>query len=371
MKIAFISTISSWGGSEELWGQSALKLKGNGHQVFASVISWIRSCDQVVNLANCGIQVETHSPHLGFARRALQNFKYGGPKHYHRLKSFDPDLIVISQGHNSGGFGWAKFAREISKPYAMIMQCNGDQWWFGEQLGAAIDSYTNAKRVFCASHNNLDLLRLQIGDPLPNAEVIWNPFSVSPDIDSPWPAESGTWRMVCPARLFPPAKGQELLLQTLALPEWRGRPIQLNFFGSGPDELALRRLAAMLDLENVEFRGFSSDLSEIWKENHLLVLPSRFEGLPIVLMDAMWCRRPAVVTDVGDSARMCIDGETGFVASSPTLGSVSNALERAWQRRNEWQQMGLAARKRAEDLIPRDPVSVFCDRLKNCVLSPQ
>jgi glycosyltransferase involved in cell wall biosynthesis len=368
MKIAFVSTMhsGSWGGSEELWSQAALKLKREGHQVFVSIVSWIRDCDQVVELAKNGIQVETHSPNLGLARSAWQNFKYGGPKYYHRLKQFDPDLIIISQGHNSGGFEWAKVAREISKPYVLIVQCNGDQWWFGEELGEAVDSYTTAQRVFCVSQRNLDLLRLQVGDPLVNAEVIWNPFSTSPDPIPVWPALSGTWRMVCPARLFPPAKGQDLLLQTLALPAWRDRPVELNLFGTGPDEMALRRMVTMLQLKNVQFCGFVSDIRDIWKQNHLLLLPSRFEGIPIVLVDSMWCARPAVVTDVGDNAKMCVDGETGFVASAPTVSSVSDAMERAWQRRHEWQEMGLAARARAEELIPTDPISAFCDRLKTC-----
>lgn len=368
MRIAFVSTMhsGSWGGSEELWSQSALKLKREGHRVFVSVISWIRDCDRIVELSNNGIQVETHWETLGLARSAWQNFKYGGPKYFHRLKQFDPDLIVISQGHNSGGFDWAKVAREISKPYALIVQCNGDQWWFGEHLNDAIESYTGAWRVFCVSRANLDLLRLQLGAPLPNAEIIWNPFSKLPDPLPAWPEEFGVWRMVCPARLFPPAKGQELLLQILALPEWQSRPVELNLFGSGPDELALRRMVRMLKLENVQFCGYASDVLEIWKRNHLLVLPSRYEGVPIVLVDSMWSARPAVVTDVGDNARMCIDGETGFVAASPTVAALSNALERAWERRHEWKELGLAARTRAEELIPRDPIALFCHQLQAC-----
>jgi glycosyltransferase involved in cell wall biosynthesis len=358
----------SWGGSEELWSQAALRLKRDGHEVFASLLSWIRDSDRVIELAKHGIQVETHNPNPGgLARSMWQKFKYGGPKYYHRLRQFDPDLIIISQGHNSGGFDWAKVAREASKPYALIVQCNGDQWWFGEQLSDAIDSYTAARRVFCVSHRNLDLLRLQLGESLSNAEVIWNPSSIPPGPVPAWPNESGVRRMACPARLFSPAKGQDLLLQTLAMPEWRGRPVELNLFGTGPDELALRRIVTMLQLKNVRFCGFVSDIRDIWKQNHLLVLPSRYEGVPIGLVDAMWCARPAVVTDVGDNAEMCVDGKTGFVASSPTLASFSHALERAWERRSEWQQIGLAARTRAEDLIPTDPISMFCQRLKACV----
>ena len=370
MRIAFVSTMNgpSWGGSEELWSQAALCLKKKGHEVFASVISWIRDSDKVVRLANSGIQVETHSPFLSRARSTWQNLQYGGPKYYHRLKAFNPDLIIISQGHNSGGFEWAKVAREISKPYALIVHCNGDQWWFGEHLVAAVESYTAAQTVFCVAQKNLDLLRFQLGgEPLQNAELVWNPFNVSPQKVPTWPADSGEWRMACPARLFPQAKGQDLLLRTLAMQQWRDRPVVVNLYGSGPDEAALRRIAEKQHINSVRFCGHVSDIQKIWEQNHLLLLPSRYEGLPIVLVDAMWCARPAVVTDVGDNARMCVDGETGFVASAPTLASFSDALERAWEKRDEWRQLGLAARRRAEDMIPVDPIPVFCDRLEACV----
>jgi glycosyltransferase involved in cell wall biosynthesis len=87
----------------------------------------------------------------------------------------------------------------------------------------------------------------------------------------------------------PAAKGQDLLLRALARPEWRERPVVLNCFGAGPDELALRRMAGMLQLNNIHFRGHVTDVRAIREQNHLLVLPSRYEGLPLVLVEAMWC----------------------------------------------------------------------------------
>ena len=78
----------------------------------------------------------------------------------------------------------------------------------------------------------------------------------------------------------------------------------------------------------------------IWKENHILVLPSRYEGLPLVLVEAMWCGRPAVVTDVGGNAELCRDRQTGFVAQSATLASVAEAMERAWEARSDLEADG-------------------------------
>ena len=98
----------------------------------------------------------------------------------------------------------------------------------------------------------------------------------------------------------------------------------------------------------------------------MLVLPSRYEGLPLVLVDAMRCGRPAVVTDVGGNAELCVDGETGFVAPSATVACFGQTLQRAWDARAGWPRLGEAARARVESLVPKDPIGLFCARLKAC-----
>lgn len=356
-----------WGGSEELWSQSALMLKREGHDVLVSVVSWMRQSERITELAGEGIEIETHPPNeVGRVRRIREKLFYGGPRAHDGLKKFKPDLVVISQGSNSGGFDWASVCRRAAIPFVIIVQCNSEHWWFGERIDEADASYTAARRVFCVSQSNLDLLRIQLGVLLTNAEVVWNPYNVSPERVPVWPGESGGWRLACVARMDPAAKGQDLLLGVLARSEWRDRHIELNLFGSGPEEAVLRRLADTLRLNNAHFRGHVSKIGAIWEQNHLLVLPSRFEGLPLALVEAMWCGRPAVVTDVGGNTELCVDGETGFVAPAPTVSAFSNALERAWEQRNEWPKLGKAARARAEALVPRDPVAMFCERLKAC-----
>ena len=83
----------------------------------------------------------------------------------------------------------------------------------------------------------------------------------------------------------------------------------------------------------------------------------------------MWCGRPAIVTDVGGNAELCVDNETGFVAPAPTVSSLADTLQRAWERREDWQRMGQAARARAESQIPRDPIALFAEKLKSCAVT--
>lgn len=356
-----------WGGSEELWSQTATRLKNAGHDIRASVEYWPQLSDKVTALAAIGIKVETHSrPRPRRLRRIWDRFSGRSDNGHAWLKGFNPNLVVLSQGYNAGGFAWAKACREAAIPYVMIVHCNSELWWFQDRLEEAVASYTAAHSVFCVSRKNLDLLRLQVGKPLPNAQIVWNPYNVSPESPLAWPDEGTRLRLACVGRMNIANKGQDLLLQTLAQPEWQARPIELNFFGTGSDEPALRRLAEMLQVKHVHFRGHVTDIRAIWEQNHLLVLPSRCEGLPLVLVEAMWCGRPSVVTDIGGNAELCVDNETGFVAAAPTVAFVASALQRAWDRREDWRRMGCAARARVEKLVPKDPIGVFCEQLKAC-----
>jgi glycosyltransferase involved in cell wall biosynthesis len=370
MRFQFVSTMndSPWGGSEELWSQAAVRLHGEGHEVRASVAHWPKLSEPITMLAKRGVRIDHHpSMHDPLGRRLRKKLLLNRSRAQMRLKRYHPDLVVISQGHNSGGFGWARLCKRAGLPFVMIVNCNCELWWFGDQLDAAVMAYEAARRIFCVCQRNLDLLRLQTGEPLLHGEIVRNPCNVQFGHGFTWPDENNGWKFACVARIDAAAKGQDLLLQMLAQPEWRDRPVEMNFYGTGPDLVALRRMAETLRLQNVNFHGHVSAVGAIWEQNHLLVLPSRYEGLPLALVEAMRCGRPAVVTDVGGNVELCVDGETGFVAPAATVASISNALQRAWEQRACWRQIGLAARGRVDQVIPEDPVYSFCQKLKALV----
>ena len=247
-----------------------------------------------------------------------------------------------------------------------IVHCNHEEWWPTDQASYEADlpaAFQAARKVFCVSRHNLELLERQIGSQLPNATVIWNPYRVSPDPPPAWRGHDGVCNLACVARLEPAAKGQDLVFQVLACSRWRERPIEIHLYGRGACELSLRQLAEQLRLKSIHFHGHVEDVRRVWEDNHVLILPSRDQGLPLALVEAMWCGRPAVVTDVGGNAELCVDEETGFVAPAPTAALLAQAMERAWNRRGDWEQMGLAARARAERIVPKDPVGDFCRQL--------
>jgi glycosyltransferase involved in cell wall biosynthesis len=371
--IAFISTMAGypWGGSEELWSRAALRLSMSGYRVSASVTYWPEPAPQVKALAKQEIEVFVRQPPIASLplriwRKVMRSFREDR-EDFNWLRRQRPDLTVISQGGCVDGFEWAKFCHKANLPFVLIVQCNSEGWWPKDGVAYEMaEVYRSARRVFCVSQRNLQLLEWQIAESLPNGSVTWNPYNVPIDQLPSWPVNDGVWKLACVARLEPRAKGQDILFQALARQQWRERPIEVNLYGTGPWERSLRRLVEHLKLRNVHFRGHLCDVMKIWQYNHLLVLPSRYEGLPLALVEAMWCGRLAVVTDIGGNAELCIDGKTGFVIPAPATSLLDQTLERAWERRHEWQSMGRAARQHAEAVIPRDPVNEFCRELIEC-----
>lgn len=108
--------------------------------------------------------------------------------------------------------------------------------------------------------------------------------------------------LLCVGR-FTPQKLHRTLLAALARLHRRGLPARLDLVGQGPGQVQLRRWVARLGLTGaVRFLGRRDDVPALMAASDLLVLPSGFEGLPLVLLEAMSIGLPVVATDVTGSA---------------------------------------------------------------------
>jgi glycosyltransferase involved in cell wall biosynthesis len=181
---------------------------------------------------------------------------------------------------------------------------------------------------------------MQLGTRLTNALVLRNPVDTRP-APLAYPSVTEGYRLACIGRFFMLDKGQDLLIQVLDRPVWRQRDLQVTFIGKGENRQSLLDLIRFYALDNVVVRDHVENGPDIWSDYHALILPSRFEGLPLVLLEAMAAGRTAIVTHAGGSDEIMEHGIHGFIAQ-PTVEDLEKAMEQAWQRRNEWAQMGAA-----------------------------
>ncbi|MCW5554726.1 MAG: glycosyltransferase [Verrucomicrobiae bacterium] len=361
-------TCVPWGGSELLWSETALRLLKAGHKVAASVCEWPTRPKQLVDLRQAGVDLnERWVNPLRRGQAVLRPLiqRTGHWRFGRWLARQNPDLVCISSGSIAEDLSLINPIVRTGTPYVLIIHAVGEKLWPNDQRARSFMEFCGrARRCFFVSHGNRKLLEIQLGMALPNTEIVRNPSNVRREAAPPWPSQSQVLRLACIGRLQPDAKGQDLLLRVLASEAWRSRPIEVSFFGVGDMEEGLQRLVRWFQLEErVKFYGHVEDIEGLWAKHHVLVLPSRFEGLPLVIVEAMLCGRPVIVTDVAGNAEIVQDSVTGFVAEAATVHHLNLAMERAWNFRSQWEEIGKAAAVAIRAIMPTDPAEVFAQRL--------
>lgn len=280
------------------------------------------------------------------------------------LDEFRPDLVIISLGHNMQGANWMHACIKRKIPYIIVVQLVLEHKWpMDKEVQPIYEGYTKAVRTFFVARRNQTLTELEFGAELPNAGIVRNPFNVNWQQELPWTFDDGTVKIACVASLSAYHKGHDILFRVLSQEKWRNRPLQVTLVGDGPHKENLMRLKEKLHLENVIFGGFLNDIAGVWRKHQALIMASRIEGLPITLVEAMLCGRIAIVPDIAGNNELVDDDENGFLAKASTVELLDDALERAWQKRGNWEEMGRKAAAKARSVIPEDPAETFGNKI--------
>jgi glycosyltransferase involved in cell wall biosynthesis len=361
---AFISSNPGWGGSEELWSAAAIALAEGGHRVTVITSRTDARTPRLDRLRQLGCRLVDLGRLPLLPRAAYESlamvawpaaFLIRGAKLRWGLWRARPDFIIVSQGGNTDGLFHLKRVLKSGRPFGIICQKAAEMYWPNDRyLSDLRAAYAGAHFIWFVSEHNKRLTEEQLAMPLPHARVVRNPFQVPWEERSDWPEGEGL-RLACVGRLSPREKGQDIVLRVLAREKWRARPLSVTFFGSGEHRQGLADTAAYLGLSSVRFGGYTDDVPRIWDDHHGLLLPSHCEGLPLVLVEAMLSGRVPVVTNVAGNPEVVEDGVTGFLASAPSDDAVDKALERAWQARASWREIGRAAATSIRRRVTRNP----------------
>jgi glycosyltransferase involved in cell wall biosynthesis len=216
------------------------------------------------------------------------------------------------------------------------------------------EHYADADRMLVLTAEDADAWAR---DGMTNADYIPNALhvtpSVHPTLDLPVVA--------CVGRLSY-EKGIDLMLEawervSARHPEWR-----LHIYVSGPDEADLRAQAAMM-AGSVEFRGVVADVEEALVEASVFALPSRAEGFPMSVLEAMAYGLPTVAFDCAPGVRTLIEDDRGGILVEPgDTVAFAAALERLIEDPDLRRALGAEARAAVPRFHP-DAVLARWDRL--------
>jgi len=122
-----------------------------------------------------------------------------------------------------------------------------------------------------------------------------------------------------------PMKGHDILLRAIAQVEG----VQVTILGEGEQRTALEQLAAELGVsDRLHLPGWIDEPRLHLPAFDAVVMPSRSEGFPLAIVEAMLAARPVVATPVGSIPEAVTDGETGLLIPKDDVGSLAAALRR-------------------------------------------
>lgn len=126
-----------------------------------------------------------------------------------------------------------------------------------------------------------------------------------------------------------PEKGVDVLLDALKRLERRQLMPVVVIVGDGPSRSALEARTVQLELSGrVHFVGPVTDVGAVYRQIDLLVLPSRSEGLPNVLLEGLLHDRPAVATAVGAVPEVLTTDDAGIVVQPDDAEALANGIVR-------------------------------------------
>ena len=193
--------------------------------------------------------------------------------------------------------------------------------------------------------------REEYGRLLPGVRLLRIPNAVH-SMDQE-PSDHTNKIVLAAGRLFP-QKGFDMLIPAFAKVSERHPDWQLRIFGTGERRQQLRDLIEEHHLYNHVFlMGHTQQLDDELAKASVYVLSSRFEGLPMVMIEAMAHALPVVSFDCPTGpADVLTDGQEGLLVPPKDVDALAEALCRLLDDRDLRDRMGEAALKTAHDYAP-------------------
>jgi len=145
---------------------------------------------------------------------------------------------------------------------------------------------------------------------------------------------------------------------------------RLMIVGEGYLQKDLERLVSKKGLEGkVLFTGFQMNVRDIMACFDVAILPSFFEGMGRVLLEAMAMKKPVVGSRVGGIPELIEDGVNGFLVDPGNIDQLAAAILRILKDRGLAKKMGAAGRKKIQDKFSADYMVASIDRVYSELLA--
>ena len=147
-------------------------------------------------------------------------------------------------------------------------------------------------------------------------------------------------------------KGVDILIKAIPMIKKSIPDVYLLIAGTGEEKTNLKNIVKELNIEkNVKFLSWVSrkEKYSYYKSADVCILPSRFEGFGIALLEAMVCEKPIVASNVGGIPYIVEDGITGFLFEPDKVDDLANKMIILLKDEKLRKRMGDAGREKAKE----------------------
>lgn len=324
MKILFVNFVKFWGGGESWTYQVMDELRKRNHSIFL--------------FSNTQSELRVKAEHNGFETHGFSITKLSYLNLIQVLKIKDklleikPDVIILNSSLElktvglilkSSGCSKVIFTRGIPSPMKMKPL---KRYLFSNVVSNVI---VNSNYVKESVSNIAALLK---NEPT----VIYH--GIHPQ--TLLVAKGGTKNIAIVGRLSH-EKGVDIAIKVMLNVLISEPDAKLWIIGDGKEKENLIRLSLELGIQHaVEFVGFATNVDELLMQCAVLMLPSRWEGFGLVLLEAMKLRIPCVAFDHTAANEIIIDNKTGFLIPNMDILLMSEKIKYLLANPQVAKQMG-------------------------------
>lgn len=242
--------------------------------------------------------------------------------HVQALRSLDPGIIHVNlrtpyaAQYGLVGALATPGAKVVAVEHLPLHSDSPVSRWFKRRTSARLSAHV------AVGERTARFVETDAGLPCGSVRTIWNgvPGTVGTQVEqlAPSPVVGAIGRL-------DPQKGFDVFVRALALlPGLNGVVV-----GAGPAEDELRALAGSTGVsDRLILAGYRQSARPALAAFDVLVAPSRFEGLPLVVLEAMATKVPIVATTVGGIPEALRDGETALLVEPDDPAALASAIRR-------------------------------------------
>lgn len=202
-------------------------------------------------------------------------------------------------------------------------------------------------RQFSITYGGIPEDRLWV---IPNGVDV-RPFDAATPLDKRSLGFQPSDRLALFAGRLDPQKGLPYLLDAVEVvaasrPQWK--LVMTGREGTESDWFRERVAESEILSRHVKWLGFRDDVPALLKTAEVLLLPSLWEGMPNVVLEAMAASRAVIGTDVEGTHELVVPGETGWLIPPENTEALAAAMAEAFDKPDRTKRYGEAGRKRVE-----------------------